>query len=338
MIDLQRFSEGFPVQAYSASQSYRVRKFINRHLSSVALASITVIALIVGLVISVTQYQRAETNLSESVARFEQVRELAQFQLFDLFDDMSKVAGNTQIRADVASKSQSYLEVLRLSRFTNDELKLDVARGYIRLARIFGVPAEPNLGDVTSARDSLSKAQEILSAFPKQSELSVEVDIVTASKMAAEGMILVHDDSDMDKAKSVTDSAMQLLDSIDIQNRTEAWFLAKRSVRYTQMERADQLGDTVLLRQLAQDMIDTIDDWPDSLKSSYYENLDRGWYYYFVGLADYIDGEFESSIEALEVGNKLLSELEQSNRNDPMLLYILAWNNYIGYGSAARFP
>lgn len=336
MEDLQRYQQNQPVQAYSSRKRYAVKKFVGRHKAIVSLAAFSLCIIVSALAISVYQYQRAESHLNESIARFNQVHELANYQLFDLYDQLSKVAGNTAVRAELAAKAQDYLEILQQSKNASFKLRLDVAIGYTRLARIFGVPAIPNLGDVGSARKSLSSAGELLNDLALKHPNSSAVKIATVENMASQAMILVHDDSDLSKAFEVTETAQSLLSNIPVTTRQTDWYLAQRSLRYSQLERADQSNDTQTLRDLAKNSLQNIEDWPEELLAGYLDEQDKGWFHYWMGLADYLEGQYQSSLEHFEQGHTKLSTLEQTTPNNPMLLYILAWNNYIAYGSAAQ--
>lgn len=336
MVDVANYLEQQPVQAYANSTRYAVGKFIQRHKTSAIFAASATLAVLMALVVSIYQYQRAETHLVDSQQRFNQVRELAKYQLFDLYDELKKVAGNTTIRADIALKAQQYLANLNLQADASPDLQLETAQGYIRLARIFGVPAEPNLGDVVAARQHLSKAQSLLDSLVIREPDWPDLSASRVNMMAANAMILVHDDSDLLQAKILTEQAEQLLQKVSSTQRSKLWYLAQRNLRNAQFERADQAGESLTLRSLAAQSLDDHQLWPAELSESTLAAQDQGWYHYWMAMADYNDNLHGAAIGSFEQANQVLSELESQQHNDPILLYSLAWTNYFAYGSAAR--
>lgn len=336
IIDIVNYLKQHPVQAYANSTRYAVEKFIQRHKPSAIFAVSATFAVLAALVISIYQYQRAETHLADSQRRFNQVRELAKYQLFDLYDELKRVAGNTAIRADMAQKAQQYLAILNLQPDASSELQLETAQGYIRLARIFGVPAEPNLGDVVIARQHLSRAKRLLDSLSNKVPNLPDLNASRVDMLAANAMILVHDDSDLVQAKKLTVQAEQLLSNVPTTQRSNLWYLAQRSLRYAQFERADQAGESSNLRMLAAQYKEDHQHWPADLSISTLAAQDQGWYHYWMAMADYNDNQFKAAIGHFEQAHQVLFKLEGQQHNDPMLLYILAWTNYLAYGSAAR--
>lgn len=335
-VDVVNYLEQQPVRAYSKNTSYALSKFIQRHKASAIFAASATLAVFVALVISIYQYQRAEAHLVDSQQRFNQVRELAKYQIFDLYDALKKVAGNTAIRANIAEKAQQYLANLNLQADASPDLQLETAQGYIRLARIYGVPAEPNMGDVVIARQNLTKAKSLLDSLTVTEPNWPDLSASRVNMMAASAMILVHDDSDLQQAVELTELAEKLLQKVPSAQRSRLWHLAQRNLRSAQFERADQAGDSATLRSLAAQYLAEHQRWPIELASSTLAVQDQGWYYYWIAMADYNDNLFAAAIRNFEQANQVLSELESKQRNDPMLLYSLAWTNYIAYGSAAR--
>ncbi len=336
MRDVERFQQNFPVSVYSNGRIYAVGKFVRRHKATVAIAASGITAVLVALALTFLQYQRAERHLEESIERFDQVRELAKYQIFDLYDALKSVVGNTAIRAELAQKGQEYLSSLYQHSADSPQLQLETAQGFIRLARIYGVPAEPNLGDVTLARANLSKAEQLLSAMSNRNPNWPGLKTTQVALMAAQAMILVHDNSDLLAALSLTDQADKLLLQVAEAQRDNYWYQTQRELRYAQFERADQGGQSQVIRDLANQSVAVIKNWPLAMQQSHIAEFDRAWYYYWMGLADYNDNLHEQAMENFEQGHTLLTELAERRGNDPMLLYIIAWNNYIAYGSAAR--
>ncbi|VAW03020.1 serine/threonine protein kinase [hydrothermal vent metagenome] len=334
--DLDDYRRGLPVRAYATSTAYGVRKFISRHKMAAIFSVVAVTALLTAFGVTIFQYQRAEQNLARANARFDEVRELAKYQIFTLYDDLSRVAGNTGTRASLARKAQAYLASLASHPSASPALKLETARGYIRLARIFGVPAQPNLGDVVTARKNLTAAEGLLGEIDKSHPDFKDLGATLVALKAAQALILVHDDQDLPAAQKKILSAMAILESASSDARSPYWHMARRNLRYADLERADQAGDVDHLRETSLQVVADIDQWPEEMQTGPEAALDRGHYNYWQGLANYLDGKHEQAVIDFRAGHVQLSKAERQQKNDPMLLYLLSWTNYLGYGSAAQ--
>ena len=334
--DLDHYAQGFPVDAYSTSTLYEFKKFISRHKAGTVLATAAIFILLTAFGVTIFQYQRAEANLARANARFDQVRELAKYQIFSLYDDLSRVAGNTKTRASLAREAQVYLASLAAHPSASLDLKLETARGYIRLARIFGVPAQPNLGDVVTARKNLKEAEDLLNEIRAINPEFKDLAATLVSLKAAQALILVHDDQNLEAAKTKINSAREILVATSDSNRDTYWFLARRDLRYADLERADQAGEVEHIRKTARAVLADISEWPENLQNGPQAALDRGYYYYWQGSANYQTGNHAQAVIDFNMGHLKLSEAEAQQHNDPMLLYLLSWMNYFGYGSAAQ--
>ena len=149
--DLRRHLEGLPVTARADTLGYRAGKFVRRHRTAVAAASIVVLALVGGIVATIRQPRIAER-------RFDEVRSLATFVMFDMHDAIEKLPGSTQARKRLVERALQYLDSLAAEASADPSLRAEIAKGYQRLAAVQGHPAAANLGDRAGALASLRKA------------------------------------------------------------------------------------------------------------------------------------------------------------------------------------
>ncbi|MBS0480144.1 MAG: serine/threonine protein kinase, partial [Proteobacteria bacterium] len=160
--DIERWRVQVPVTALPATMRYRASKFIARHRMGVGATGAALVLLSATSLIATTSYVRAEQNRTVAEARFDEVRDLSHFMLFDLYDELARQPGTVAKRAEIAASSARYLERLKLSDDAGRDLRLDAARSYRRLAEIQGVPALSNLGQPDAARQSLERARALL--------------------------------------------------------------------------------------------------------------------------------------------------------------------------------
>jgi len=153
--DVDRYRQGMPVEAQAPTWRYRARKFVGRHRVAVGLGSSAVVGLLLSSAVAFWQARRAEM-------RFNQVRELAGAVMFDLHDEVRKLPGSLAARKVIVDRSVKYLDTLAADTSASGEVKLDLVRGYLRLAEIEGKDlAGASLGRSGEALTHAVRAVEI---------------------------------------------------------------------------------------------------------------------------------------------------------------------------------
>jgi len=174
--DLNNYQAGYPVNARQGRTGYKIGKFIRRNRVTTALSSVVVIALVGGLILTTYLYQRAETARIEADSRFADVRDIANFMLFDLYDELEKIPGTTIPLSSIANKSRRYLNELNMDKRADIGLKLEAAVGYKRLSDVLGNPKNANLGNREESKVLLDNAYQQLKILslenPENKEIS----------------------------------------------------------------------------------------------------------------------------------------------------------------------
>ena len=121
---------------------------------------------LVGSLITVTGlYNAAELNRKAADKRFTEARDMANFMLFDLYDELAPVSGNSAALQVMADRARRYLDDLSQSSRSEASLELETIKGYHRLANIEGNPIGLNLGRRDRAEAMLTIADERLSVL-----------------------------------------------------------------------------------------------------------------------------------------------------------------------------
>jgi len=162
--DLDRYASGRAVEARGGGL-YTLGKFIRRRRFAVGAGALAAFGVVAALVVTSTLYARAEAERREADARFEQVRELANFMLFDLYDQLEAIPGTTKALSGIADKSRTYLDALKDNKRASQALRLETALGYKRLGDVTGNPIGANLGRREEAGDHLTTALNTLQAM-----------------------------------------------------------------------------------------------------------------------------------------------------------------------------
>lgn len=153
--DINRHLEGRPVEARPPRAGYLLRKFVARHrLAATAAAGMTALLLAAGAMIL------RESRIAAH--RFEEVRNLAHFVIFDMNEAITPLAGSTPVRQMLVSHALQYLDGLARDAAGDGRLQSELALAYQRIGDVSGNPSQSNLGDTAGALRSYRKAAALL--------------------------------------------------------------------------------------------------------------------------------------------------------------------------------
>ena len=178
--DLRAYLEDRTVGAYATGPWAEFRKWVRRN-RGVAYTAAAGVALVTGTFAIGTavlsrknvalQAATTSAQLSEARAerRFEEVRDLAGSFVFELDVQLESLPGSTKAREFLVLKGLRYLDGLAKESAGDANLLFDVARGYLRIAKIQGSFRRPSLGDGEGALKSYEKADRILAELRRLS-------------------------------------------------------------------------------------------------------------------------------------------------------------------------
>ena len=152
--DCERYLNGEAVLAAPDTFGYRTSKLLRRHwMGASATAAIVLILAATGTAIWYQQ-QRAER-------RFNDVRQLANTVVGELYDAIAEVPGSTSARQLLVTRALGYLDNLSREAGNDTSLKVDLADAYQKIGDVQGNPYSANLGDVSGARVSYGKLVDL---------------------------------------------------------------------------------------------------------------------------------------------------------------------------------
>jgi serine/threonine protein kinase/tetratricopeptide (TPR) repeat protein len=160
--DVRRHLAGLPVIARKDTLTYRTAKFVQRNRAVVVAGSLTLVALVAGMIATTWQARVARLERARSEARFDDLRYLANAALFELHDAVRDLPGATPARQLLVSKGMEYLDKLAQDAGARADIQRERAGGYLKLGDVLGRPFNPNLGDTTGALANYRKAANIL--------------------------------------------------------------------------------------------------------------------------------------------------------------------------------
>ena len=160
--DIQRHLHGLPVQARGDNFTYITTKWIRRRRGWVAAAALLLLSLIGGGLSTVHQARIAAREHDRAERRFNEVRDLSLSFLFDFHDKVVPLEGSTEARELVVKTALDYLSRLAQESEDDPELRLELARAYVRIGDIQGRLGRASLGDSTAAMASYRLALGLL--------------------------------------------------------------------------------------------------------------------------------------------------------------------------------
>ena len=160
--DLDRHGDGRPVQARAGGLAYRTGRFVRRHRLPVAAAATLLLLLVGALVVTSLANRRAQIARAEAEQRFAQTRAIANTLLFDAFDEVRKASGGTSAQVLLARTGLQYLDALGADPSAPHDVRLDVGRGYVRLAQVIGGGEGAQLGKLADGNRLLARAEQLL--------------------------------------------------------------------------------------------------------------------------------------------------------------------------------
>ncbi len=156
--DIRRYLEDFPVRARPDSMGYRAGKFVGRHRTGIAVASVVVALFLAGSAATFLQWRRAESERARAESRFADVRRLANALIFEVHDEIQNLPGATRARESILKRALEYLDRLAREAAGDATLQRELAAAYERIGDVQGTPGESHRGDTQAALESQLKA------------------------------------------------------------------------------------------------------------------------------------------------------------------------------------
>ncbi len=190
-----------PIAEMRTNRMHALGLLFRRRTLRFVFAGAAALGVLVALAVSTMLYLRAESERQAADRRYGEVRELATFMMFDLYDELGKVTGSTRALELIAQRSLSYLESLRDDDTAPIEVTVEAAAGYQRLADVLGNPQSPNLGERATATIMLDEAIAVLEGVYARHPGNRDVMLRLAQAAFSGAQNAYVSDDDNDKAR-----------------------------------------------------------------------------------------------------------------------------------------
>ncbi len=200
--DILRHLRNEPIRARPNTWRYSTGRFIRRHRLPVLTGAAFILLLFVSFVLVSWQAHVARLQRTRAENRFNDVRQLAQWLLFDFHDQISRLPGSTEPRKQLVQHAQLYLDHLASEEGNDASLQSDLATSYTRLGDVQGNPRDNNQGDVPAALASYEKGLKILDQLQRA---GVKETVAEGARATLEGRV-----ADIYVSMGKTDQALAL--------------------------------------------------------------------------------------------------------------------------------
>lgn len=176
--DIKRYASGAAVRAFNGNTTYHIGKFVRRNKLAVSFSALAAVGLFAGLIITTALYRQADAANQEAQARFNDVRQLANTMMFDVYDELERVPGTIHGRQKLVTSAQQYLDNLASDTRASASLRQEAAEGHLELARITGSPKGGSLFDIDAAGRHLETASDLLSQLTDEGSTPKTLSLV----------------------------------------------------------------------------------------------------------------------------------------------------------------
>lgn len=332
--DIRNWRDGYPVTAFKGGRGYAFGKFIGRHKRAAVAVMAGVVLVLGAFAGTAVAFVLADNARAAEARRFEDVRALAHYLLFDLNEQLRSVPGNTTARADLAVKAQSYLDALVATPNASRALRLETAQGLLKLGEIQNSPLERNLGEDKAAKENFRRARAMLVALRKDFGDSPEVAVTEARIEAVDSLITFYKDADPKKSAAQYEAGLAALERVAPKDRTQAWRLAQRDLSQAATDRysGNEQMDELIAGADAHDAL--VNAWPPEEQKGDAAFIEHAISKYNRGLAWSLRDRKAEGYAELRAAVEDLVAAEKRAPGNPTLLYWIGWAGADGYAAA----
>jgi len=212
--DLRAWLEIRPLAAKAHDRLHVFRRFLRRRRWRVAGGVTAALALVIGLSVTTALWTQAETARRQAEQRFTEVRSLAKYLLYDVYDRLERTPQSLAMRRDVARVAQGYLNQLADAPSAPKDVLLEAADGLVRVADLQAGRSRPNLDEFDEAVKNLDSADAIaarLSAVEHQARVAG----LRAGIAVRRAALVMNSTQDLDAAGSLLKAAREHLDEME---------------------------------------------------------------------------------------------------------------------------
>lgn len=218
--DLRAWLDIRPIAAHAGDRMRVFEKFVRRRRWRVIAGAAAAFGLVIALMATSTLYAQADFARKQAEARFTEVRSLAKYLLYDVYDRLDRTPQTLAMRRDVARVAQGYLNQLADTPSAPPAVLLEAADGLARIADLQAGRSRANLGDVAGAVGNLQRADAIAQQLARTDPRNVDVLALRARIAMHHAGIAMNSNQDLDLATRLLDQAGRFIAELPPDLRT----------------------------------------------------------------------------------------------------------------------
>ena len=315
--EVNRYLGQKPVLARRQTTLYRAQKFTRRHWRGMSAAALALVMLAFAAVYS------WQANLA-STRRFEEARTIAKYLLFDLYDDVARLPGSTEVRARMARRAQLELDSLGKLPQSSEQMALDTAAGYDRLADVDGVSGSSSLGNTAAAAENLARAKTILSKLLSTNSRNPALLMERARNLLLDAKLQMWNRRDTKSAGPLIEQAARDLERVQLGRAQNAdWLRMRWMLWVARADLAEFQDDLPGEIAAAKQGLEELATWPESLRGDENYPLWRSLLLKRWGNAVYEQTDFATSLALYQEAETIAREADARFPSHPEILYNL---------------
>ncbi len=162
--DIERHLTGLPVVAHQDTFTYRASKFVRRHKAGTFATALILLAILAGIAGTLWESRQANLQRARAERRFDDVRKLANSNLFDVYPEVENLAGSLKAREKILLNALHYLDSLAKEAGGDLDLQSELATGYEKVGDVQGALNNSNLGNTKAGLETYRKANALRAA------------------------------------------------------------------------------------------------------------------------------------------------------------------------------
>ncbi len=206
-VDLRAWLDFRPIAARTGDRLYVFQKFVRRRRWRVIGGAVAASGLVAALTVTTILYAQADSARREAETRFTEVRSLAKYVVYDLYDRLERMPQTLVLRRDAARVAQRYLDALAETPSAPPAVLQEAAEGLVRIADLQAGRSRANLGEVDAALDNLARARAIADRLEKLSPGDSAIAALRAGIEIRHAAIAMNSQQDFDTATALLDKA-----------------------------------------------------------------------------------------------------------------------------------
>ncbi len=166
--DILRYLEQRPVIARRDTLAYRAGKFVRRNKVGVLAAVLVISAIFAGMIATLWESHLARRERARAEGRFNDVRKLANSNLFEVYPEVENLEGSLKAREAILKNTLTYLDSLAKEAHGDPDLQSELATAYEKVGDVQGALNTSNLGKIEAALDSYAKGRALRASVFEQ--------------------------------------------------------------------------------------------------------------------------------------------------------------------------